>query len=321
MLSAGAGRCAPCHSRSAAKPGRQASFDPMAFPRSPIMGHGTVFRLKGEIVGRDLRLPRPIAHKQMRAGGLGMRSLNKGRASLCALAVAAGGLLAATEASAKYTAIDLGGGGPLLFDGYCEVFDNAAAESVAGEQCGFTESLPFDVHFGGASSSQIQFRSDGTIDFVGQALDSGDSRYSETNQFERLATIHSGLSGQQVVEFGVTNDGVISAHWFSCPNTTNCYQTNGRVLIRPKAAGFEITFSDMRQGGDRGWKTFGPDGSDLDGSRTTFFLPATFNPPVVDGPTTAVPEPATWALMILGLGAAGAALRRRSRTAWALKGV
>lgn len=33
--------------------------------------------------------------------------------------------------------------------------------------------------------------------------------------------------------------------------------------------------------------------------------------------TTAVPEPASWALMILGVGGVGAALRRRRAFAWA----
>jgi hypothetical protein len=38
----------------------------------------------------------------------------------------------------------------------------------------------------------------------------------------------------------------------------------------------------------------------------------------VDSPVGAVPEPASWALMILGFGAVGGALRRRKRTALAL---
>ncbi len=48
------------------------------------------------------------------------------------------------------------------------------------------------------------------------------------------------------------------------------------------------------------------------------FTPTTFNPPVLkdgvltyDPPGNAVPEPATWAMMILGFGGIGAALRRR----------
>jgi len=42
-----------------------------------------------------------------------------------------------------------------------------------------------------------------------------------------------------------------------------------------------------------------------------------FRATVADAPTGGVPEPATWAMMILGFGAAGTALRSRRRTALA----
>jgi len=40
-------------------------------------------------------------------------------------------------------------------------------------------------------------------------------------------------------------------------------------------------------------------------------------PPSVEPPSSPTPEPATWAMLILGLAATGAALRRRSPRAWA----
>lgn len=44
---------------------------------------------------------------------------------------------------------------------------------------------------------------------------------------------------------------------------------------------------------------------------TTEPAPPSMDPPPGNGPVGAVPEPATWAMMILGFGAAGALLRRR----------
>lgn len=214
---------------------------------------------------------------------LGWSLLMSSRTSLTmSLAVAAtmlaATLFAATGAQAKYTAIDAVT--TIEFSGYCD------SQNVVGEECNLTHTLPYTVIFGTGETDQLLLRDDGVLDFVGAPLVSPPS---PTELFDVLATVDTGLPGPgttpQVATLEFQGQAIL-ATWFTCAlPSTSCFQDQHTALLTPVADGFNITYT----GGGTG----------------PSFLAAAF------GPARAVPEPTAWVLMILGFGAAGAALRRR----------
>lgn len=101
--------------------------------------------------------------------------------------------------------------------------------------------------------------------------------------------------GDDPIDFGVTLFGltIIGAHWGNVPGAP---QTKGQgnvsafYLFDFGTDGGKITLADTR-----GW--------------SNAVLYTTGNPP----PPPGVPEPATWAMMLMGFGAAGTAIRRSRR--------
>ena len=74
--------------------------------------------------------------------------------------------------------------------------------------------------------------------------------------------------------------------------------------------GFSFVAGGVESNIFRGTQTFGFFQSVAVSSPGTFTITAVTNPP----PVGAIPEPGTWALMLMGFGFVGAAMRRRART-------
>lgn len=224
-------------------------------------------------------------------------------------------LCSSTAAQAKYTAIDQiplldGSGQPVLdddgypvfrpvrieFEGYCDT------QSSIGDQCDETYTLPYAVSFGGEETNQVLLRDDGSLDFVfGPPIELGDAPTDEelTHRFQVLASFGTGINAgggtPQLGMFQVQGSSFL-ATWFTCPTPgINCRINQHTARFTPGERGFDITVTD------------------LSGGVRTAFLAADFNPAQV----SPAPEPASWALMILGFGGAGAALRAHRRR-WTL---
>lgn len=243
-----------------------------------------------------------------RAGG-NMR--NQFLRAVCAFAMASAAVLSATSAQAKYTAIDQiplldDSGQPVLdddgypvfrpiqiqFEGYCDT------QSSIGEQCDETYTLPYSVIFGDEETNQVLLRDDGSLDFVfGPPSELGDAPSDEelTHRFQVLASFDTGINAgggtPQVGTFQLQGSSLL-ATWFTCPTPgINCRINQHTALLTPGKGGFDIRFTD------------------LSGGVNTAFLAAGFNPAQV----SPAPEPSSWAMMILGFGAAGAFLRSHRR--------
>jgi hypothetical protein len=103
---------------------------------------------------------------------------------------------------------------------------------------------------------------------------------------------------------------IILAEWYTCaaPATPKspqaCRQNPYSLTLTPTSAGFQgvFDFSQGRGGDDVGYVVNGMQVA----VGNSFFLPAT-----ITGLAPAVPEPASWAMMISGFGLIGGAMRRQ----------
>jgi hypothetical protein len=207
--------------------------------------------------------------------------------------------------------------------GYCD---------LNGDQCDQTRNLPWVVDFGDGPTSNMVVYGNGTIDFVGDKLA---SPQFEQFQYESLGYLVAGRNDSELFYLGeavyeqaarVKLDGdAVVVTWFTCFTPKNCFNTpysarleqamnNGvsELLVTLDYTALPsnfFSFSDKLGvayfiGNTGGFKGF----ADIDPNpgQVIFHIPATF--------TDAVPEPATWALMIMGFGGVGTLLRRRRLT-------
>jgi len=204
--------------------------------------------------------------------------------------------------------------------GYCD---------LNGDDCGGS-SLPYKVSIGGSDfSNLVVVQGNGILTF-GAAFPFSDGGSVNDSIFDQN---QNGGSGPLLTDYGLTlvsagqnnaldgtaffqsaslapfsANGVIRANWFSCQRPTAqgvCPQSNLYSLtLTPTQGGFSGHFDfDKGSGGsDRGYVS----GGVFTPTENDFFLPALFQ-----GLTVSVPEPATWAMMVVGFGLMGAAMRRR----------
>ena len=102
--------------------------------------------------------------------------------------------------------------------------------------------------------------------------------------------------------------GIIKAQFEDCSTPRFCYFSNTELTLTPTLAGFNVQFSN--DGGNlAGYSIPGKSSFQLRAGEGSFFIPAQFRGLDLSG---AVPEPATWAMMIIGFGFIGQAMRREN---------
>ena len=236
------------------------------------------------------------------------------------LALVASAFTYSSDASARRTAIDQdenGNGTQVTLSGYCDLNGDDCDRPVIFSYLG----TPYTVSFnGGDAIDRFYVHGNGLLTF-GSAIDF--SSFFSTIAIDGLdpALTDYGLNlvsvGQnnqtdfgaffQSADYGIDGDGRIFAEFYTCVTPQFCRQSVQRLTLTPTADGFLGEITGVQFGNDRGYVVdgvFTPTGN-------SFRIAAT-----ITGLTfEAVPEPATWAMMIGGLGATGSALRRRRRNA------
>lgn len=247
-----------------------------------------------------------------------------GRSFMAAIAVCL--LACGTPAMAGRSIIDQDPNGDPIFasvSGYCD---------FNGEDCYDSSGivLPYQVSFGGSAfTNRVIVHGNGLLTFaapidfsdqaIQDAISSGvnpplavyDRALISAGQSNTLAFDGTGFM-QSATLFADSATGTINAGWFVCGAPTApgvCPHNNPYSLtLTPVSGGFSGHF-DLSAGApdttDRGYVI----GGVFTATGNDFFLPATF-----EGLSNAVPEPATWMTMILGLGIIGGALRRAQAT-------
>lgn len=237
--------------------------------------------------------------------------------------------LTALPADARRTVVDFAPDdvnfeNPMTMDigGYCD-FDGTECQSVP---------LGFGVYFSDQQGygSAIAY-GNGVLEFTNQ---NGDANAIVSGN-PIGATITAGAISSASEDFYFNYSFENGVYWsplsvslFSCPSTSSCLSPVWDMTLAPKSTGFDVSITYYRASPLGGWAAgytapptddnpFGTSTfySVQGGAGTTFdfFVPATLiglDPPIDPG-TGAVPEPATWAMMIAGFGAIGGALRRR----------
>lgn len=233
------------------------------------------------------------------------------------------------------------------FDGYCD-YDGTNCE--AGRGSGHSDyKLPFSASFDGGATftDTVYLRGDGRLSFGG----TGDYYYYEyTGQGPNLGNtiVKPGTPSLATLQAGIdnrlTNDiyspfvpsdtpdentpqiylqistvtstpTSLTVHFFNCARppceeTTMFYYD---MTLSAALGGIRVdaTYYDASHYGElAGWTTAsGASGSTLiDGPTLSFVMPAILTGAMIPE----VPEPASWALMMLGFGMIGAAIRHRS---------
>ena len=209
--------------------------------------------------------------------------------------------------------------------GYCD---------LNGDECSASDgtALNYTVRLGtGEAVSNIFIHGNGilsfgsAIDFFGYPADSALSFNEIINNYEPVALASYGLNlvsiGQnnevdfessgaflQSARLSVGTGGVITAEWFTCytPSSFSSCPSSGQqfLTLTPGVNGYTALFSGG--GEDRGYVIDGNFTASPSG--TAFLIPAEFTG--LDF-TTGVPEPTSWAMLVIGFGLAGASLRRR----------
>ncbi|WP_426162745.1 PEPxxWA-CTERM sorting domain-containing protein [Sandarakinorhabdus sp. DWP1-3-1] len=242
--------------------------------------------------------------------------------SACLLAAT----IAATPAAARRTAVDENPDGSQVrysLGGYCD---------INGDDCGGGTALGYTVKIGSADAfTNVITHGNGLLTF-GRAVDFFSGPEGEPSFQD---TIFAGgtpapasygidlVSAGQNVELDFDNVflqssrvavgpfGVIRVEWFTCVRPTSpstCPESNPQSLtLTPGRTGFTGLFTG-------GGREEAP-GFVIDGVFTSVALNQPFLIPAeITGITFAsnVPEPASWALLVIGFGLVGAAVRRRA---------
>lgn len=243
--------------------------------------------------------------------------------SACLLAAT----IVATPAAARRTAVDERPDGSSIefsLGGYCD---------INGDDCGGGSALGYTVKIGSADAfNNVITHGNGLLSF-GRAIDFSSGPEGGFTSFQD--TIFAGgtpatatygvdlVSGGQNVELDFDNVflqssrvdvgpfGVIRVEWFTCVRPSSpsaCPESNKQLLtLTPGRLGFTGLFT----GGGREETP----GFVIDGVFTSAALNQPFLIPAeITGITFAsnVPEPASWALLVIGFGLVGSAVRRRA---------
>ncbi len=228
-----------------------------------------------------------------------------------AAVVALAGVLQPDTAQARRIVIDIGS--TYSFDGYC----SRQQSGIPGGDCEPVE-LPFALNLGGTMFNTVVAHSNGALSF-GTALEfdqfSNSLRDFSTPIFSPFLRNGEGSSefdrdGDFVAQLVVESNN-LSVNWFSCTTSNTCFRNNFGLFLTRLSDGFSVDF------------TYGPDGPTINGL-SGYNLPTgsfetfgalrnqSFTFDANGSPlASAVPEPGTWAMMIIGFGMTGSALRRR----------
>lgn len=264
------------------------------------------------------------------------------RAAICCLSLALA--VAATPAEARRRAIDVDAEGNTIgipLTGYCD---------LNGDECGPGDALrlPYTVMLGSSpASNKVFVHGNGLLTF-GQSIDFGVNAEYDFPEDSIAGKIIFGGIAPNLNEYGVnvisagqnilpasftsfsmpynpfdaeaffqsakisyTPDGVILAEWFICVDSFSCPTSVHSLSLTRSAGGFRALLTGTLPTAPQ---FSGPRAEDqgyiIDGVFTPatfdqeFFIPATFG---------AVPEPASWMLLIIGFGLVGSAARRQTR--------
>jgi len=202
--------------------------------------------------------------------------------------------------------------------GYCD---------LSGEECESATALGYNVSFdnGANFTNLVNVTGNGILAFGSLASNDGSTIWDADVGGKSLRELiyegpdptlvnyqhdlvsagqNNSLDGSVFYQSAALNvkNGVIKADWFTCyaPGPA-CKSGLYSMTLTPTATGFKGAFSAGQNGG-----SYVVNGQQV-AIGNSFFLPAT-----ITGLATAVPEPASWALMIGGFGLVGGTLRRRS---------
>jgi hypothetical protein len=229
----------------------------------------------------------------------------------CAVAIAIAGIALPDTAAARRTTIDIGA--TFDFAGYC----SRQQLDIPGGDCEPT-SLPFSVVLDGKAYDTVVVHSNGAVSLGGPLnfdAFSNSLRDFDAPVFSPL--LRNGLGpeefdrdGEFVAQFEIEADG-FRVNWFSCANSVNCFRNNFSLVLKDTAQGFNVDY------------IYGPNGPTFNGL-SGFSLPSgtveSFGPLQnrsfafdANGSLlgSAVPEPSTWAMMLVGFGLIGGVTRLR----------
>lgn len=233
-------------------------------------------------------------------------------------------IAAVQPADARRTAIDRSDPNnpqSLTIGGYCD---------FNGEDCDTPNFyLPYYVDFGGVDGfvNGLQIKGNGVLNFVSEQP-APDNLRTQAGFISRIRNATSTDQGRsdvvydQSAQLSLTDDGDLLAQWYSCFTPQSCFNLNYSMLFHRVAGGFDVTYNYFTSFGDdprySGYYILtGQDGfpnvSFPSQTNRTFFVAAQFRDDSTD--PGAVPEPATWSMLIVGFGIVGAAMRRRTRQA------
>ena len=226
--------------------------------------------------------------------------------ALLALGATAG---AWASADARRTEID--SNGTTVYQGYCD---------LNGDDC-TPVSLGYSVDFGSGPLSSVLIYGNGLLTFGNTVAKFGD--FSNSLADYGVPTVSLGLNSDTTTDFFGSNDevflqtarltlgpaGQIDALWEICRvNTVLTCTRQYELTLTKTALGYDAVgiYDKVPQTLLSGFSVPGGTTDEAARARTAFSIPATF------GIAAPVPEPATWATLVLGFGLIGGTLRRKA---------
>ena len=218
-----------------------------------------------------------------------------------AFAVALTALIGTSPAVAERTVID--GGGQLTLSGYCDT-DGTGCVPV---------DLGYGVNFGSGVLTKVLIYGNGILtfgptvakfsDYMGNFANYGVPVVSAGVNPDTGADSFGHVSLYQSAKLTIGATGALTARYYYCQGPTNCAD-NYILTLTPGAGGYtdNIQYFNLPVVKINGYSIPGVTNQNFFTLPTTFFIPAVFS--------SAVPEPRSWMLMILGFGLIGGWLRR-----------